>query len=299
MKSHTVVQALLVTPVLTAVAWVSALAAQGDPGTMLPPYTVPRSEVRRLHSDSVGVDYLLYVSLPRSFSGGLSRYPLIVTLDADYAFPLAHAVVEHFVDRGDLPEMIVVSIAYEGARDDLDLYRRDRTRDYTPTATLEGGYGPAFQRFSGGGPRFRAFIAHELLPFLDNTYRLTPGDRTFVGHSYGGLFGTYVLLTCPELFSRYVLVSPSLWYDDRVVFDLERVYAARHDSLPARVFLAVGERENSRMADDLATLERRLRAREYRGLVLGRRVFTEERHNGVFPAALTRGLRFVFGRDRP
>lgn len=297
-RRRTILDVLLVVslaPVMTS----TPVAAQRGPIVVLGPYTVPRSEVRQLHSDSVGIDYLLYVSLPRSYGTSLGRYPLIVTLDADYAFPLTHAVVEHFVDRGDLPEMIVVSIAYEGAREDLEVYRRQRTRDYTPTATMEGGYGPTYQQFSGGGPRFRAFVAHELLPFLSATYRLKPGDRTFVGHSYGGLFGAYLLLTRPDLFSRYVIVSPSLWYDERVIFDVERAYAASHDSLPARVFLAVGARENPRMERDLADFEERLRSRGYRGLVLGRRVFLQERHNSVFPAALTRGLRFAFGRAGP
>ena len=34
------------------------------------------------------------------------------------------------------------------------------------------------------------------------------GIPTFIGHSYGGLFGAHVLLTEPELFKRYVIVIP-------------------------------------------------------------------------------------------
>jgi predicted alpha/beta superfamily hydrolase len=293
-----VLSGLLVGPLALA-STLRAQTAAADP-----PYTLPRTEVRRLHSDSVGLAYQLYVSLPRDYAASQRRYPLLVTLDADYAFPLAHAVVEHFVDRGDLPPMIVVSIAHAGARDDLQEYRRHRTRDYTPTHTLRGGYGPAMQRYSGGGANFRAFIAAELFPFLEAAYRLQPGDRTLVGHSYGGLFGTYVLLTRPELFSGYVLVSPSLWYDGKLAFRLERTYAAGHDRLAARVFLAVGAHENPpatrlAMVDDLAELERRLRARGYRELAHRSHVFPDETHNSVFTAALTRGLLYVLGRSGP
>ncbi len=294
------------TTVVPLLAELMALAAPLAAQThgAAPPVTLPHSELHRLHSDTVGVDYLLYVSLPRDYATHRERYPLVITLDADYAFPLTHAVVEHFVDRGNLPAMIVVSIAYDGARDDIAVYRRNRTRDYTPTHTLEGGYGPEFQRHSGGGPKFQAFIAEELLPFLESTYRVKPGDRTLVGHSYGGLFGTYVLLTRPDLFSRYVLVSPSLWYDGKVAFAMEQAYADAHDDLRARVFFGVGSRENPprtrlAMVDDLAELEARLQARRYRGLSVASRVFPDETHNSVFPAALTRGLRYVFDRGSP
>jgi predicted alpha/beta superfamily hydrolase len=257
-----------------------------------PAYELPNSEVHRLSSQAVGVEYRLYVGLPRDYEVSKASYPLLLSLDADYSFALAHNIVEHFVDRADLTPMILVSVAYPGASQERDTYRRHRTRDYTPTHTLEGGYGPEVQRHSGGGPAFLRFLAEELLPFLDRSYRLD-GRRTLIGHSYGGLFGAYVLFTRPELFARYLLVSPSLWYDDRVIFAMERHYAAHHDKLAARLFLAVGSRERNDRVDMVADLERfesALRAHRYGGLEVQRLVFDGETHNSVFPAALTRGL---------
>lgn len=267
-------------------------------------YTLPHTEVRSFYSQRVGAPYVLYISVPRGYRESTKTYPVVFTLDADYAFALAHNIVEHFVNRGNLPEMIVVSIAYEGASQNIPNYRRWRTRDYTPTYTLEGGYGPEFQKYSGGGENFRAFIEEELLPFLQTQYRLKPNDRTLVGHSYGGLFGTYILLTRPDLFQRYILVSPSLWYDNKMIFAVESAYANRHQALPARVFFAIGDHENQpgigrSMIDDLQELARRLRARNYQGLVLNNQVFPDETHNSIFPAALTRGLRVVFAGEAP
>lgn len=267
-------------------------------------YTLPHTEVRSFYSQHVDAPYVLYISVPRRYRESTQTYPVIFTLDADYAFALAHNIVEHFVDRGNLPEMIIVSIAYEGASQNIRNYRRWRTRDYTPTYTLEGGYGPEFQKYSGGGENFRAFIEEELLPFLQMHYRIKPNDRTLVGHSYGGLFGTYILLTRPALFQRYILVSPSLWYDNKMIFAVENAYASQHKALPARVFFAVGEHENQpgigrSMVEDLQELVRRLRARSYHGLVLNSQVFPDETHNSIFPAALTRGLRFIFAGEAP
>ncbi len=176
-------------------------------------------------------------------------------------------------------------------------YRRQRTRDYTPTFTLEGGYGPDFQKYSGGGKSFLEFIADELMPFVAAQYRVKPNDRTFVGHSYGGLFGTFVLLTQPEMFQRYILVSSSFWYDERVVFKLEQAYGDTHDALPAKVFFAVGGLENQPMIDAMQELIRVLQSRSYKGLAIAGHVFEDETHNSVFPAALTRGLRVVFSDE--
>lgn len=265
-------------------------AEPSEPAGEGPPLTLGSTEVRRLHSDEVGVDYTLYVSLPPGYFRSDARFPVVYLLDADYSFAIARNVVEHLSHRGGLPEAILVGIAYG---DPLG-YRLHRTRDYTPSHVPTGGYGPAIQRVSGGGERFRRFLSEELVPWVDRTYRTIPGDRGLVGHSYGGLFGTYVLLTSPELFSRYVLVSPSLWYDDRSMLERERGFAKRHPALPARVALAAGARENRVMAADMRTLAAQLERHAYEGLAVDAHVFPDDHHDSIFPAALSRGLRFVF-----
>ena len=262
-----------------------------------PQYAMPRTEVRHLRSGKVDQDYALYVSLPRHYTDSTKRYPLVLTLDADYAFGISRNVVDHFVDRARLPEMIVVSIAYPGASEDMDLYHRTRTRDYTPTHSLEGAYSPEIGKLSGGGPAFLNFITTELFPFLERTYRIDPTDRTFVGHSFGGLFGAWVLVTRPATFRRYILVSPSLWYDGRMVFGMERDSAPTRGTPPVDLFLGVGGRETARMPNDLLAFAAALRAERWPQLNVTTTVFPDDDHDSVFPAALTRGLQVTFHRN--
>ncbi|MBB6183465.1 alpha/beta hydrolase [Oleiagrimonas soli] len=263
------------------------------------PYALPNTRVVTLVSHVNGQRYVLYVSLPRDYVRHPDkRYPVVYTLDADYAFPIVTAVTTHFADRGNMPPVIVVGIAYPGGIGDLDAYRRNRTRDYTPTHTLRGGYGPAMQRLSGGGAAFRRFITDELFAYVQKHWRADPRDRTFVGHSFGGLFGAYVLLTRPEAFRNYVLVSPSLWYDDKTIFDVEATYAKTHKDLPARVYMVIGAYENQpppshAMVDDARELLRRIRAHGYEHFDGAVRVLDRETHNSVFPAGVTRGLRVL------
>lgn len=263
-----------------------ALALAGTGSALAEPVALPRTSMHTLASEVNAVEYELYVSLPRGYEeNARRRYPVIYLLDADYSFAIAHNVVEHLADRNNLQWAIVVGIAYAGP----DLYRLNRTRDYTPTRSLQGGYGVEYQKHSGGAGRFREFIRKELIPWVNGSFRTTE-ERILVGHSYGGLFAAWTLLTDPSLFSHYIIVSPSLWYDGGMIFELEPVAATS----PGRVYLTVGSREGSRerqMVGDLRRLGEQLEARV--DLAVRHEVLSDETHNSVFPSAFSRGIRYV------
>ncbi|MGH8495807.1 MAG: alpha/beta hydrolase [Gammaproteobacteria bacterium] len=283
-------------------AWVTALIAIAGSfgpqtgsraGDSPSAYAIPSTEVRRLHSMTNDVDYELYISLPRGYDPeSAERHPVIYLLDAAYSFPIAHAVVWHLGDRQHLPPVILVAIAYSGPLQ----YRLHRTRDYTPTFHLTGGYGNEFQHVSGGGPRFLEFIEDELIPYVEETYRVN-GNRTLVGHSYGGLFAVWSGLTEPALFDRILAVSPSLWYDDYLVLRLEERNRKADARLPSRIYLTVGDREVNELRDmvaDLRAFARRLEDRSGRQMQLRWEVLEGETHNSVFPGGFSRGLRWLF-----
>ncbi|MFN7930167.1 MAG: alpha/beta hydrolase-fold protein [Blastocatellia bacterium] len=253
---------------------------------------LPNTEVHLLPAKSNGITYKLYINLPPSYAEGKKSYPVVFMLDADYSFALAKNISEHLSDRNDLPELVLVAIAYDGPLQ----YRLNRTRDYTPTYVPDGGYGPEYQKHSGGAPKFRQFLQTELIPFIEAKYRVTK-ERTLVGHSYGGLFGSWVLFTQPELFNHYILVSPSLWYDSKLMFHVEQEFAARQRTLSAKVYLTVGSHEvndERDMVRDLQAFTAQIKRRSYRGLALQAQVMDDETHNTIFPLGLTRGLRFIY-----
>jgi predicted alpha/beta superfamily hydrolase len=291
-----VARALLVVLVAAITLSPAAAAARAKP------YTLPNTQVFDLHSQQTGGDYQIYVATPPGYPEPGKHYPVVYALDADYSFALTRNIIQHFVEREGLPPMILVSIAYPGAATDRDLYKLTRTRDYTPMFVRTGGYGLEFQKVSGGAPKFKAFLASELFPFIERKFAADPNDRTIVGHSYGGLFATYLLLTEPSMYNRYVIVSPSLWYSERIAFQMEEAASARGEPAKANVFLSVGALENPAMPNDLSDFYNRLKARNRPGLKLTLKIFEDERHDSVFPAAVTRGLRTVFeslGPRRP
>jgi len=246
--------------------------------------------------------FKLYVGLPRNYeTRAAERFPVIYLLDADYSFALTRNLLRHFTDRGQAQDSIIVGIAYEGAEDDIDVYHRTRTRDYTPSFTLENGYGPEIQKLSGGGPAFLKLLADAILPEIDRRYRTDPAERMLVGHSFGGVFATYALVTRPDLFRRYLIVSPSLWYDNRMIFGEAKKFIATHKSLPVKVFWSVGGEENqpppsgSPMVDYLIEFAAMMKDAKLEGYDSTVAVFPNETHNSVFPAALSRGLRALYG----
>lgn len=264
------------------------------------PIILPRSEQVLLTSQINGVSYSLYVRTPLSYATSDRRYPVIVTLDADYSFAIAANHLEHLADRmNQAPEAILVSVAYPGVYPDADRYRAERTRDYTPIFWPDGGYGPKYQAASGGGPKFLRMLAEEALPLIDRLFRTDPDDRTLVGHSYGGLFGGWVLRTSPQLFSRYLLVSPSLWYADKLMLKTDQDGQRAPFTRKTRVYLGVGSWEEQPdrggyMVSQLEQFAGQLTALNDPNLIVKHRVFEDETHASIFPACFSTGIRHLF-----
>jgi hypothetical protein len=74
-------------------------------------YTVPYTSVIPMQSRINQVRYLLYVRMPIGYEHGSDRYPLVLTLDADYSFSICANHLEHLSQRrNQAPNAILVSI---------------------------------------------------------------------------------------------------------------------------------------------------------------------------------------------
>ena len=279
---------------LVCFAFSSLAAAEPAPR----PYVLPHSAVIPLKSKINGVEYELYVSVPRDYQNTDKFYPLLLTLDADYQFAVATNQVAILSRHdGQAPEMVVVSVSYAHDPDDVHQYRLNRTRDYTTAFVEKCCYGPEYQKLSGGAPVFAEVIEKEILPFLHARYRIDDENRVLVGHSFGGLFGAWVLLNKPALFSRYILVSPSLWYNDKMLLKAVKTPV----KMPGKtgVYMGVGDHENqapraAAMVDDLNEFAAALNAWNDPELSIEARTFEDETHASIFPTALSTALRTLF-----
>src|SRR5687767_11287041 len=169
------------------------------PATAASPSTIDGSERHTLRASRTGLAYQIdivrvestFVAEPAGY-----RLPVIYVLDGNGMFPLAAQIASSMVTFGAPPAVLVVSIGYPA---DPALTRAEtiknrlawRTRDLTPPpAAADAGE-------SGGAPQFLAFIEQDLKPFIASRYPIDGSDQTLVGHSFGGLFAAWTLLTSP------------------------------------------------------------------------------------------------------
>lgn len=256
------------------------------------PYTLDRSEVIDFHAKANGKDYEIYIKLPESYGKSSDKkFPLVVLTDGYYAFPLVSSINWRMSERNQVYEQsIIVGISYSKG-DDIN---KSRSRDFTPTFSPNEKFNTKeAQAESGQANRYVQFIAQELLPYLMSHYSVDPAKKIYAGHSYGGLLGTYILFTQPNLFDYYLIGSPSLWYDNKIMFSIEADYAKTHKDLKAKVFMATGAEEEDPehgMVKNMLALDKQLQARHYPQLALTTKTIPDEGHLSGYPAFITQGL---------
>jgi predicted alpha/beta superfamily hydrolase len=292
----------------TALLLAQPLFAQvtADPATPKR-YELPSTEVHRIDAKALGRAYDIVVWLPPSYASSPDRkYPVLFTTDMPQSLPLVIGLHRRLraSERG-LEDAIIVGLGY--AVGDTGEY--SRRRDYTPTPHGDidavsdmPGRPVAYGEAEG----YRLHLRDEVFPYLQSRYRIDPTRRIYAGHSYGGLFGTHVLLTEPTMFRKYILMSPSLWYGRRLMIARERGYATRHKDMPADAYFLIGGEETvpdpdtepfgqSRMAmvEDMDELTSTLKGRNYPSLKVQSRVFPGEDHGSVYPDALRAGMEWA------
>ncbi len=209
-----------------------SLSTAAQPRRTAPPAPFVLGTVETVHSEVLGEDRVLNIALPQGYHpDSAARYPVVYALDggADEDFIHLAGLVQFasfpWVDW--LPPSIVVGIA-----------NVDRKRDLTYPTTVAKD--KADFPTTGGSAAFMDFLAREAIPFVEANYR-TRGGRTLIGQSFGGLLGAELLWKRPALFDRYVLVSPSLWWDNGSLLQVEPVFLRDTAQAPAAVYVAVGE----------------------------------------------------------
>lgn len=281
----------------------TAEAAAVDPVATAAPatraYQMPDSDVLTLASPALKRTYELFVRLPPGYAdaeNAARAYPVVYLNDAHSTFQIAAGVTGSPMRHGGFEPMIIVGVSYaEG-----DVGAASRNRDLTPTPNSKS------DAVTGGARDYLTFMRDEVIPLVETTYRADPARRVLAGQSYGGLFGAYALLEEPGLFADYILTSPSLWYEDGVMFRLEAAAAKAGKRLKGRVYFAIGDTETpsvngggNDMVGDQKRFAEILRSRGYQELVVRDTVVEGGTHLTTFPIGLLRGLMWLTPGPKP
>ena len=177
----------------------------------------------------------------RRFS--LRRYPVLYLHDGQNVFDAvtSFAGVEWGVDetaqrlihRKLIEPLIIVAVANIG---------EERVHEYAPTpAVIEPKDHP--RKHSRGLARiYGRFLIEELKPFIDRKYRTKPAAEFtgLGGSSLGGLATLAIGIFYSEVFTRLIVMSPSIWWDDYAIFRLVGILGEKP---PLKIWLDTGTAE--------------------------------------------------------
>ena len=217
---------------------------------------------------------------------------MLIVLDAEVNFGAVNYIVQRLVKDKLIPEFFVVGIAYQGEADEHTYYSI-RCRDFTPS--VDEGFLKAHPDYTSGAGKaedFIKFISLEMLPYLASQYPIRKDGRTLYGHSLGGLFGIHALLNHPELFDNYLLLSPSLWWNDQTTLKGARTNATIA-AKGIQLYMATGEMEGH-MADDQVEIAGLLEHMNTSDFEMKSEILDNETHRTIFGRAFTNGMRFLF-----
>ena len=274
---------------------------------------VPRHQAEQVfHIEVPTIGDILEITVIEPFPGAASAgklFPTLYLLDSRLTLDIVVGTKRLFdiFSGGALPLCYLVAIGYA----DLDIAGR-RFRDYTPTkADLPPGLHQPLPFGTGGAASYLDVLRGEIIPHLERQYPLDPRERVLIGYSLSGRFATYALFSEPEAFGRYLIISPSLWWDRESAFAEEEAWAKSNADLRAKALLIGGDAEETpgggwrnnlpdevglplKQLTNMRELDRRLSARNYPSLRFKTALISDGRHVTGFPAAVALGLVEIF-----
>lgn len=167
--------------------------------------------IDEIQSKQLNEKRILNIYLPEGYhENDTTKYDVVYLLDgsADEDFIHVAGLFQFYnfpwIER--VPKSIIVGIA-----------NVDRKRDFTYPTKVEADK----KRFptTGSSEKFIAFIEKELQPYIEKKYKTTSA-KMIIGQSLGGLLATEILLKKPSLFNKYIILSPSIWWDNGSLLNL-------------------------------------------------------------------------------
>ncbi|MFC5272395.1 alpha/beta hydrolase [Adhaeribacter terreus] len=251
--------------------------------------------IDEVQSKVLGEKRTLNIYLPEGYDPkDTVRYPVIYLLDgsADEDFIHIAGLVQYnsfeWINR--VPKSIVVGIETV-----------DRRRDFTFPSTIEKD--KKANPTSGHSDKFIAFLETELQPFIQRKYKPS-ASKTLIGQSLGGLLTTEILFKKPDLFSKYIIVSPSLWWDNGSLLSQQPGILESAFNQPKEIYIGVGKEgltptEPPRVMEvDANVLVDKLKAANNKNLRVYFDYLPEENHATIMHQAVLNAFKVIYSNSK-
>ena len=232
----------------------------------------------QLHSEILNENRELNIYVSNYFDSTKTSAVLYL-LDGSLNEDFMHVagLIQFFDMTFEIPQIIVVGIA-----------NVDRKRDFT-FATSDESLKKEFPT-AGHSELFIQFIEKELQPFIGNEFKVNE-QKMLIGQSLGGLLATEILLKRPQLFTKYFITSPSLWWDNHSLLLQTEKYLMNESSYTPDVYIAVGKEEDKIMIHDAKKFCKKIKNHSSIGNVVFNLMPNENHatilHNSLYQGFLT------------
>lgn len=199
-----------------------------------------KDQIKEFHIYDEELDqyFVVHIVTPPDFDENES-YPALVMTDAVWRFSDCTRLVES-MKQGTTPKMITVTIGFE--------YNLDSWDNETRAVVL-----------CDKKKEFLDFITDNLMPFVNEMYKLDTSKSVLFGHSQGGVFSHYAAFNYDRYenqpFAKYIIGSPAFWspyftcVDDYDDYMIEYGFFDRNDSYDKELFITGGDEEDVDYAD--------------------------------------------------
>ena len=272
--------------------------------------------------DSIAGEFLISVTVPNG-DAPKTGWPALMATDGNGCVGTIHQAATYLAMSQEIPPSVAVTIGYP--LDNDPPYLVARNRDLTPVAWPEWDepYGVILGLRcppSGGAAAFLSFINDELKPEIERSFNIDTEQWTLIGHSLGGLFATYALLSDPARFRRYLAFGSSYWWKTPLMFEGAEAFAHSGRARDIAVYLAAGDHDTRELAfkqfggavetpawrhyldvmggvPDIAADTEKMAAilAKHRGIRVRSQILTDETHSSAAFPAISQGLRWLFG----
>ena len=190
------------------------------------------------------------ILLPWNYHATTRHYPVLYLQDGQNLFDDSAPFGTWGVDKQ------MAALAQHGKGDfivvAIDHGGKERIREFSPYDSRWG---------QGLGRDYARFMAETLKPYIDKNYR-TLSDRANTaigGSSMGGLISIYAGFMFPEVYSKFMIFSPSLWVSNRIFAE-----PVRFSSLETtKIYFYAGGKEGAGMLNNANRFREAMAKRGY------------------------------------
>ncbi|WP_121666574.1 alpha/beta hydrolase [Mesonia aquimarina] len=241
------------------------------------------SELETFQSKSLKKNIQYKIILPENLEIKKDSLSLLVLLDGDDYSGIAKNLTSLYEFGDKISPTVIIS---------LPSTRESRWTYYTPTkdtTKIEKGFEDLYSS-TGKFDEFADFVHNELIPSVEEKYKINFNQKTIFGHSLGGLGSLSFAVLRPEIFDNYIAASPSTMYDQHFIF---KTIEKKGNLIFNSMFLTAGLNDANGYRENVEWLKKYLSEHKSENQKVGMKIYDNENHSTSGLKSLIDGIEFI------